>query len=232
MSRLRTTFIVAVTLAAVVLLTPRPVAAQDGCGLLGMIVGCTYQQDALEAQRQHDLQQAQLAAQSAAVAQQAQQQAQQLEYQRWLASEQAQQQLAAIAARERVSMAQIQAQLEQMRSQERINAVNATTSFNVAALQGDAMIAVSRARADEARAQQVTAAVVVLAVLALAGALAYAAWQYRRAAEARAQTYLLAADDWQRRAVALLEQRGVPWLLRDRRLLAQIEGQWVIVEDD
>lgn len=232
MSRLRTTVIVAVVLAAVVIFTPRPAAAQDGCGLWGLIAGCTYQQDALNAQRQNDLQQAQLAAQAAAAAQQAQQQAQQLEYQRWLASEQAQQQLAAIASRERVSMAQIQAQLEQMRANERMNAVSATTSFNVAALQSDAMIAVSRARADEARAQQVTAAVVVLAVFALAGALAYAAWQYRRAAEARAQTYLLVADDWQRRAVALLEQKHVPWLLRDQRLLAQIEGQWVVVEED
>ena len=215
MSRLRTTMIVAVTLAAVVLLTPRPASAQDGCGLLGLIVGCTYQQDALNAQRQNEMQQAQLAAQAAAAAQQAQQQAQQLEYQRWLASEQAQQQLAAIASRERIGMAQIQAQLEQMRAEERMNAVSATTSFNVAALQSDAMIAVSRARADEARAQQVTAAVVVLAVLVLAGALAYAAWQYRRAAEAQAQTYLLVDDDWQRRAVALLAQKGVPWLLRD-----------------
>ena len=232
MSRLRTTFIVAVTLAAVVLLTPRPVAAQDGCGLLGMIVGCTYERDTQEAQRQQALQQAQIAAQATAVALQAQQQGQQLEYQRWLASEQAQQELARIAARERVDMAQIQAQLEQMHVQERINSINATTTFNVATLQSDAMIAVSRARADEARAQQVTAALVALAVLVVAGALVYAARQYRHAAEVQAQPHLLLTDPWQRRAVLLLEQKRVPWLVRDQRLLAQINGQWVIVEED
>lgn len=178
-------------LAVCAVFLPRPVAAQDGCGLWGLIAGCTQDQQALQAEREHQQVQAQMDAQAQAAAQAAQQQAQQLEYQRWLASEQAQQELTRIAARERVDMAQIQAQLEQMYAQERINAVNATTSFNVAALQSEAMIAVAASRAEAARAEQATAALMALAVLAIAGALAYAAWQYRRASEKRAQPLLL-----------------------------------------
>lgn len=234
--RLSRLFLAALVCAALfVALQPRPAHAQDGCGLLGMIIGCNYDQQAREAERQAAQQQAELAARQQAQQLAAQQQAQQLQYQQWLASEQAQTELQRIAANERISIAQIQAQLEQMRVQERSNALSATTSFNVAALQSDAMIAVARARAAEAQAGQVMVAMVALCVIlcvaATAAATAYAAWQYRRAEEVRAAPLLLPDDDWQRRAVALLDQRGIAWQLRDRRLLAQIDGHWVRVEE-
>lgn len=227
----RLSFLV-VVIVIVFISLPRPVLAQDGCGLFSLLTGCDYDQRALQAEREHNQAMQQISAQATATALGAQHQAQQLEYQRWLASEQAQQELERIAARERVNMAEIQARMEQMRAGERMNAVNATTSFNVAALQTDAMIAVAASRAEEARAGQAAATLIALAVLAAAGTIAYAANQYRRATEARAQPHLLPADDWQRRAVVVLEQRGVPWRLRDRRLLAQIDGEWVIVQDD
>lgn len=225
--------VLAVIVGVVLLIAvPRPVAAQDGCGLLSLLIGCDYDQRALQAEREHNQAMLQINAQATATALGAQHQAQQLEYQRWLASEQAQQELQRIAAKERVSQAEIQARLEQMRAQERMNAVNATTSFNVAALQSDAMIAVADARAAAARDQQVTAFVMLVTALVVAGALIYAASQYRRVAEAQAHPYLLPADDWQRRAVALLEQKRVPYLLRQQQLLAQIDGEWVQVEKD
>lgn len=216
--------------AIVLLFLPRPALAQDGCGLLGALFGCSYELRAEREANDNAQAMAQIAAQATATALGAQAQADQLRYQQWLASEQARTELEQIASRERIDGAKIQAELEMMYARERMAGVQATTTFNVAALQSDAMIAVANARANEAAAQQVTAALAVLAVLAVAGALAYAAHQHRRAVEVQAQPRLLPPDVWQQRAIGLLEQRGVPWQLRESRLLACIDGEWVRVE--
>lgn len=218
------TIIAALTLAAV-LVSPRPVAAQDGCGLLGALFGCDYNQREQEIDNQHAQNMAQINAQATAVAQQ-------LEYQRWLDSQRVQTELQQIAARERVDMAKIQAELERMYSDERTSQLAATTAFNVAALQSDAMIAAAAARAEAAQAEQVTALLLALVVLSVAGAMAFMAWQYTRLAGAYAQPLTLPADDWQRRAVAALDQKGVPWAISQNRLIAQIDGEWVRVEGD
>ncbi len=206
-------------------LLPRPVYAQDGCGLLGAVFGCDYEQDEREAERAHVATMAQIEARATATALD-------IEARQFLASQQAQTELAQIASRERVDVDRIQAELEAMYSRERMAGLQATTSFNVAALQTDAVIAVANARTREAQAQQVTALLIVVAVLAGAGAFAFAARQYRRAAEVQAVPQLLPPDDWQRRAVWMLEQRRVPWQLSGQRLLAQIDGEWVRVEKD
>jgi hypothetical protein len=49
-------------------------------------------------------------------------------------------------------------------------------------------------------------------------------------AETAHEQQLLPPDVWQQRAIGLLEQRGVPWQLRESRLLACIDGEWVRVE--
>jgi hypothetical protein len=215
-----------------VIFLPRPVHAEDGCGLLGFVFGCRYDQRGQQIANDHAVDMAQIDAQAQAAALAAQNQAAQLETQRWLDSQKVQAQLEEVAARERVDMAKIRYELERMYSDERTSQLAATTSFNIAALQSDAMIAVARARANEAAAQQVTAALIVLAVLALAGAGGFAAWQFRRVAEVQAGARLLTGDDWQRRAVALLEQRRIPYMIQGQRLIAQIDGQAVEVRPD
>lgn len=216
--------------AALFLVLPRPVAAQDGCGALGWLFGCDYELQATRAANENSQAMAQISAQATATALNAQQQAEQLRYQQWLASEQAQQELARIASRERVDSDRIRAELEQMYARERMASMAATTAFNVAALQSDAMVAVAASRTEAAQTNQVIALLVVVAVLAAAGSLAYVAAQYRRTVEVQAAPRLLPRDEWQRQAVALLEARGVPWQLRDQRLLAQIDGVWKVVE--
>lgn len=218
--------------ASLFFFVPRSVFAQDGCGLVqAFLVGCDYDQRERQLEREYQLQQETQAAAAAAAATRAQQQADQLRYQQWLASEQARQELERIAANERVDKERIQAELEMMYARERMAGVQATTSFNVAALQSDAMIAVASARANEAAAQQTVAVLVSLAVVAAASAIVYAARQYRRVAETQAVPRLLPSDPWQRRAVLMLEQRGVPWRLNGNQLLVHLDDEWKIVED-
>jgi hypothetical protein len=218
--------------AIVLLFLPRPALAQDGCGLLGALFGCSYELRAEREANDNAQAMAQIAAQATATALGAQAQADQLRYQQWLASEQARTELEQIASRERIDGAKIQAELEMMYARERMASVAATTSFNVAALQSDAMIAVASAREREAAANQVTGAFVALAVLALAGAGAFVAWQYRRAVEVQTDPRLLPPDDWQRRAVAMLEQRGIPWEMHGRDLLIVRGEQRLLVRRD
>ncbi len=207
-------------------LLPRPVYAQDDCGIVrSLLVGCDLELQEREAERQHVATMAQIEARATATALD-------IEARQFLASQQAQTELAQIASRERVDVDRIQAELEAMYARERIAGLQAQTTFSIAALQTDAMIAVANARTREAQANGVIAAAVFGAVLVVAAAFAFAAWRYCRAVEVRAAVHLLPPDDWQRRAVGLLEQRGIPWQLRERRLIAQIDGEWVAVRDE
>ena len=82
---------------------------------------------------------------------------------------------------------------------------------------------------------QTVSLVVLLIMLLVSGALAYVVTQYRRVAEVRARVQLLqGGEQWQRRAVALLEERQLPyrWAGKKRQEIeTYIDGKWRVVTD-
>lgn len=208
----------------VLTMLPRPVLADDGCGpLYSFFFGCTYDQKERENVREHTEVIAGIEAQTRATELK-------IQAQQFLASQEAQTQLEKIASKERVDKEKILAELEMMYAKERMDGIRATTSFNIAALQTDAMIAVANARAEEEDARNVTMLLVCVAVMAMAGAAAFAAWQYRKMVEN--QTRMLLDVAWQQNAIAVLQEKGVPWQ-RDRgELVAYVNQNWVRVVPD